>query len=103
MRRSHGMSLEEAVVDAGAVRFRLMLLTAAAVVVGASVILFDAIFQGLAECAADVVREFERASPMIFPGRSYRWLMKAQPLMPRGLLATQLAQAARKMRTKRSA
>jgi multidrug efflux pump subunit AcrB len=48
LRRSLGMSLEEAVVDAGAVRFRPMLLTAAAVVVGASVILFDPIFQGLA-------------------------------------------------------
>jgi len=36
------------VVDAGAGRFRPMLLTAAAVVVGASVILFDPIFQGLA-------------------------------------------------------
>ena len=48
LRRSRGMSLEEAVVDAGAVRFRPMLLTAAAVVVGASVILFDPIFQGLA-------------------------------------------------------
>jgi multidrug efflux pump subunit AcrB len=42
------MPLEEAVVDAGAVRFRPMLLTAAAVVVGAFVILFDPIFQGLA-------------------------------------------------------
>jgi multidrug efflux pump subunit AcrB len=48
LRRSHGMSLEQAVVDAGAVRFRPMLLTAASVVVGASVILFDPIFQGLA-------------------------------------------------------
>jgi multidrug efflux pump subunit AcrB len=48
LRRSNGMPLEEAVVDAGAVRFRPMLLTAAAVVVGASVILFDPIFQGLA-------------------------------------------------------
>jgi Cu/Ag efflux pump CusA len=35
-------------LDAGAVRFRPMMLTAAAVVVGASVILFDPIFQGLA-------------------------------------------------------
>jgi multidrug efflux pump subunit AcrB len=35
-------------VDAGAIRFRPMLLTALAVVVGASVILFDPIFQGLA-------------------------------------------------------
>jgi multidrug efflux pump subunit AcrB len=48
LRRAQGMSLENAVVDAGAVRFRPMLLTAAAVVVGASVILFDPIFQGLA-------------------------------------------------------
>jgi multidrug efflux pump subunit AcrB len=48
LRRSHGVPLAKAVVDAGAVRFRPMLLTAAAVVVGASVILFDPIFQGLA-------------------------------------------------------
>jgi multidrug efflux pump subunit AcrB len=43
-----GMSVADAVVDAGAVRFRPMLLTALAVVVGAAVILFDPIFQGLA-------------------------------------------------------
>ena len=43
-----GMALEEAVVEAGVVRFRPMLLTAAAVVVGSSVMLFDPIFQGLA-------------------------------------------------------
>jgi multidrug efflux pump subunit AcrB len=42
------MSLQEAVIDAGAVRFRPMLLTAAAVMVGAGIILFDPIFQGLA-------------------------------------------------------
>jgi multidrug efflux pump subunit AcrB len=42
------MPLAEAVVDAGAVRFRPMLLTAMAVVVGAAVILADPIFQGLA-------------------------------------------------------
>ncbi len=48
LRVREGMPLEEAVIDAGAKRFRPMLLTAAAVVVGASVILFDPIFQGLA-------------------------------------------------------
>jgi multidrug efflux pump subunit AcrB len=42
------MPLAEAVVDAGAVRFRPMALTAAAVIVGSAVILFDPIFQGLA-------------------------------------------------------
>jgi multidrug efflux pump subunit AcrB len=48
LRVQQGMPLDQAVVDAGAVRFRPMMLTAAAVVVGASVILFDPIFQGLA-------------------------------------------------------
>jgi multidrug efflux pump subunit AcrB len=48
LRRRQGMPLDQAVIDAGAVRFRPMLLTAAAVVVGASVILSDPIFQGLA-------------------------------------------------------
>ncbi len=48
LRVAGGMPLAEAVVDAGAVRFRPMLLTALAVVVGASVILADPIFQGLA-------------------------------------------------------
>ena len=48
LRVREGMPLAEAVVDAGAVRFRPMALTAAAVIVGASVILFDPIFQGLA-------------------------------------------------------
>ena len=43
-----GSPLRQAVIDAGAVRFRPMLLTACAVVVGAAVILFDPIFQGLA-------------------------------------------------------
>src|SRR5204862_7678136 len=48
LRLREGMPLAEAVIDAGAVRFRPMLLTAAAVVVGSAVILFDPIFQGLA-------------------------------------------------------
>ncbi len=48
LRRGEGASLEEAVEEAGAVRFRPMLLTAISVVAGAFVILFDPIFQGLA-------------------------------------------------------
>jgi multidrug efflux pump subunit AcrB len=47
-RLREGAALADAVVDAGAVRFRPMALTAAAVIVGAGVILFDPIFQGLA-------------------------------------------------------
>jgi len=48
LRLRQGSPLRQAVIDAGAVRFRPMLLTACAVVVGAAVILFDPIFQGLA-------------------------------------------------------
>jgi multidrug efflux pump subunit AcrB len=48
LRIRDGMSIEDAVIDAGAVRFRPMALTAAAVIVGSTVILFDPIFQGLA-------------------------------------------------------
>jgi multidrug efflux pump subunit AcrB len=43
-----GKTLEEAAIQAGLVRFRPMLLTALAVVVGAGIILTDPIFQGLA-------------------------------------------------------
>mgnify|MGYP003327286556 CR=1 FL=1 len=55
LRLREGMPLDEAVIDAGAVRFRPMLLTAAAVVAGSAVILFDPIFQvGCARASAGV-------------------------------------------------
>jgi len=43
-----GLELKEAVISAGVLRFRPMLLTAAAVVVGSSIMLSDPIFRGLA-------------------------------------------------------
>jgi multidrug efflux pump subunit AcrB len=43
-----GMTLEQAVLEAGAVRFRPIALTAAAVIVGGAVMVLDPIFQGLA-------------------------------------------------------
>jgi len=48
MRLKEGMPLDQAVIDAGAVRFRPMMLTAAAVILASAVILFDPIFQGMA-------------------------------------------------------
>jgi multidrug efflux pump subunit AcrB len=48
LRLRQGMTLADAVIDAGAVRSRPMMLTAGAVIVGSVVILFDPIFQGLA-------------------------------------------------------
>ena len=65
-----GMELKEAVISAGVIRFRPMLLTAAAVVVGSFVMLFDPIFEGLAislmfgEIAATVLSRF--AVPVLY-------------------------------------
>jgi hypothetical protein len=54
------------------------------------------------KCAADIVREFEKGSPVIFPGRSYGWLMEAQPLLLRRLISWRIAQAAREIRGRAS-
>lgn len=48
IRLREGAALKEAIIDAGAVRTTPILLTTGAVVIGASIILFDPIFQGLA-------------------------------------------------------
>ena len=70
LRRAQGLPLAEAVIEAGAVRFRPMLLTALAVIIGASVILKDPIFQGLAlslmagEVASLLISRF--AVPVIY-------------------------------------
>jgi multidrug efflux pump subunit AcrB len=65
-----GKSVKDAVIDAGVLRFRPMLLVAAAVVVGSSVMLWDPIFQGLAislisgEVAATLLSRF--AVPLLY-------------------------------------
>jgi multidrug efflux pump subunit AcrB len=48
LRMDEGIGLKQAVIEAGAVRTTPILLTAGTVVIGAFVILFDPIFQGLA-------------------------------------------------------
>ncbi|HEU4952213.1 MAG TPA: efflux RND transporter permease subunit [Holophagaceae bacterium] len=48
LKLAEGMPLEAAAIEAGVVRFRPILLTAAAVIVGSLVMLADPIFQGLA-------------------------------------------------------
>lgn len=48
IRLNDGIPLKQAIIDAGAVRTTPILLTTGAVVIGASIILFDPIFQGLA-------------------------------------------------------
>ncbi len=48
IRLNDGVDIKQAIIDAGAVRTTPILLTTGAVVIGASIILFDPIFQGLA-------------------------------------------------------
>ena len=48
IRLRDGIPIEEAIIEAGAVRIRPILLTTGAVIIGAVIILFDPIFQGLA-------------------------------------------------------
>jgi multidrug efflux pump subunit AcrB len=73
----NGHELKEAVINAGVLRFRPMLLTASAVVAGSSIMLFDPIFQGLAislifgEVAATLLSRF--AVPLV-----YYWLIGKQ-------------------------
>jgi multidrug efflux pump subunit AcrB len=47
-RRADDVPLKQALLEAGAIRFKPILLTALAAMIGAAVILFDPIFQGLA-------------------------------------------------------
>jgi multidrug efflux pump subunit AcrB len=81
LRLRQGLSLEAAVIDAGATRFRPMLLTAAAVIVGSFVILFDPIFQGLAislmagEIASTLLSRM--AVPILY------FVMRSRELAPR--------------------
>jgi multidrug efflux pump subunit AcrB len=48
IRLNEGIPIKQAIIDAGAVRTTPILLTTGAVVIGAIIILFDPIFQGLA-------------------------------------------------------
>jgi multidrug efflux pump subunit AcrB len=48
IRLNEGIEIKQAIIEAGAVRTTPILLTTGAVVIGASIILFDPIFQGLA-------------------------------------------------------
>lgn len=87
LRLREGEPLAKAVVDAGAIRFRPMLLTALAVIIGASVILADPIFQGLAlslmfgEIASLLISRM--AVPVLYYSVKKRQHTEIQPLAAR--------------------
>jgi len=82
LRLAEGVPIAEAVIDAGAVRFRPIMLTAMAVVVGAIVILFDPIFQGLAVSlmTGEVIAVL--ISPLAVPLLYYMAYAKNPPVKP---------------------
>ncbi len=71
-----GEPLEEAVVKAGAVRFRPIALTAAALVVGGVVILLDPIFQGLAVALISGVIVSTALTLLVIPLLYYMYVSK---------------------------
>jgi multidrug efflux pump subunit AcrB len=69
-----GESLEEAVIKAGAVRFRPIVLTALALVAGGAVILLDPIFQGLAVALISGVLVSTALTLVVIPLLYYMYL-----------------------------
>jgi multidrug efflux pump subunit AcrB len=76
-----GTPLIEAALRAGIVRFRPMLLTALAVVVGAAVILTDPIFQGLALALMAGSLASLATAPVLVP-LLYVWDRRRRPTTP---------------------
>ncbi|HQP44998.1 MAG TPA: efflux RND transporter permease subunit, partial [Thermoanaerobaculales bacterium] len=72
-----GEPLEAAVVKAGAVRFRPIVLTAAALVVGGAVIFLDPIFQGLAVSLISGVVVSTALTLIVIPVLYYMYLKTA--------------------------
>jgi len=74
-----GMTIEEAVLEAGAVRFRPIVLTAAAVIVGAGVIILDPIFQGLAVALITGVIASTALTLVVIPLLYYMAMRRSTP------------------------
>jgi multidrug efflux pump subunit AcrB len=68
------IALEEAVIRAGAIRTRPILLTAAALMVGAFVIILDPIFQGLAVSLLFGVGASTVLTLLVIPVLYYLWI-----------------------------
>jgi hypothetical protein len=55
-----------------------------------------------AQCAREALAGFERGEALVFPGRAYRLVMRALPLLPLWLRRKQAAQAATRLRAARN-
>lgn len=81
-RAGAGKSLRETLLEAGAVRFKPILLTALAAMIGAATILFDPIFQGLAISLLFGLASSTALTLLVIPA-VYVWMRDdGRPLMP---------------------
>lgn len=80
IRLKDGIPLKQSIVEAGAVRTTPILLTAGAVVLGAVIILFDPIFQGLAISLIGGTITSTFLTLLVVPLLYYRMLRKKYPL-----------------------
>ena len=79
---ARGRTLREAVLEAGAVRFRPIALTAAAVVVGGLVMVLDPIFQGLAVALISGAVVATLLTMVVVPLLYWELLKKQEPTTP---------------------
>ncbi|MBV9762838.1 MAG: SDR family oxidoreductase [Acidobacteriaceae bacterium] len=56
---------------------------------------------GATQCAREAVEGFERGAAIVFPGRAYRFAMRALPFLPYGMRRRQAANTAAKLRAGR--
>ncbi len=80
-RRREGAPLREALIEAGAIRFKPIVLTAAAAMIGAAFILFDPIFQGLAISLLFGLASSTALTVLVIPA-IYVWLRDDAPKAP---------------------
>jgi multidrug efflux pump subunit AcrB len=81
-RRAEGASLREALLDAGAIRFKPIFLTAAAAMIGAAFIITDPIFQGLAISLVFGLASSTALTVLVIPA-VYVWLRDDGKPLPR--------------------
>ncbi len=77
--RRQGYSLEEAVMEAGAVRFRPILLTALAIILASAIMITDPVFGGLAISLIFGTFASTALTLVVIPLIYYLWQRRAQP------------------------
>jgi len=78
-RRAQGIALRPALIEAGATRFKPIVLTAAAAIIGAAFILADPIFQGLAISLVFGLASSTALTLLVIPA-IYVWLRDDEPV-----------------------